>query len=61
MLTYNRFEDLMSFKLYNEPMDYLGFLLSCILTIPLDILLFPLEIIAYILYKIFGGKDNEFI
>lgn len=39
-------------QLFNSSVDYLFAIIGSIFTIPLDILLFPLEIIAFIIYKI---------
>ena len=40
------------YSLFNTPTDYLLAIIFSIITIPLDILLLPLEIIAFIIYKI---------
>lgn len=39
-------------QLFNSSVDYLFAIIGSIFTIPLDILLFPLEILAFIIYKI---------
>lgn len=39
-----------------EPVDYLGCLVLSIITIPLDIVLSPFELIAFIIYKVREGK-----
>lgn len=39
-------------KIFNEPVDYLFGVLGSLLTIPLDLIFFPFEIVGFILYKI---------
>lgn len=39
-------------KLFNEPIDYFFGVIGTLITIPLDILLLPFEIIGFIVYKI---------
>lgn len=51
MITYSIWRELF-YGWFNEPLDYLLAIIGSIFTIPLDILLFPLEIIAFIIYKI---------
>lgn len=51
MLTYKLWESTYC-QLFTSPVDYLLAIIGSIFTIPLDILLFPLEIIAFIIYKI---------
>lgn len=43
------------YNLFVEPIDYFLAVVGSILTIPIDILLSPLELIGYILYKLFRG------
>ena len=42
-------------ELLNEPIDYLLGVMGTLITIPLDILLLPFEIIGFIVYKIMEG------
>ena len=51
MITYNIWRNLF-YGWFTEPLDYLLAILGSIITIPIDILLSPLEIIAFIIYKI---------
>lgn len=51
MLTYKLWESTYC-QLFNSSVDYLLAIIGSIFTIPLDILLFPLEILAFIIYKI---------
>ena len=51
MLTYKLWESTYC-QLFTSPVDYFLAIIGSIFTIPLDILLFPLEIIAFIIYKI---------
>lgn len=39
-------------ELFNEPIDYMLGIIGTLITIPLDILLLPFEIIGFIVYKI---------
>ena len=39
-------------KLFNTPLDYFIGVIGSLFTIPLDLILFPFEIIGFILYKI---------
>lgn len=39
-------------SILNEPIDYMIGVMESLLTLPLDILLSPFEIIAFIVYKI---------
>ena len=39
-------------ELFNEPIDYMLGIIGTLITIPLDILLLPFEIIGFIIYKI---------
>lgn len=41
-----------TWKLYIKPIHYLLVILGFIITVPLDILLLPFELVAFILYKI---------
>lgn len=34
-----------------EPIDYLLLIIASVFTVPLDIILFPIEIIAFLIYK----------
>ena len=51
MITYSIWNNLF-YTCFAEPFDYLLAIISSIFTIPLDILLLPLEIVAFIVYKI---------
>lgn len=42
-------------RLFIKPIHYLGAILGSIITIPLDILLSPFELIGFIIYKIREG------
>ena len=41
-----------TFHIYTRPVHYLAAILGFIITVPLDILLLPFELVAFILYKI---------
>lgn len=43
------------YNLFAEPIDYFFAVVSSVPTILIDILLSPLELIGYILYKLFRG------
>ena len=51
MLTYKIWEEVV-YTFFRTPLDYLLAILGSIITIPIDILLSPLEILAFIVYKI---------
>lgn len=51
MITYRIWDDLDS-TWFPEPLDVLLTILGSLLTIPLDLLLAPIEIIAFIIYKV---------
>lgn len=51
MLTHYIWEEL-TCTFFVSPTDYLWAILGSIITIPIDFLLFPLEILALIVYKI---------
>jgi hypothetical protein len=51
MLTHKIWEEVI-YTFFITPLDYLLAILGSIITIPLDILLSPLEIVAFIIYKI---------
>lgn len=55
MITYKIWEELFC-TFFVSPIDYLWAILGSIITIPIDFLLFPLEILALIVYKI---KEKE--
>lgn len=57
MITIKFWKDVI-FELYTEPIDLMIGVLGTIITIPLDIVLFPIEIIAFIIYKILERKYN---
>lgn len=46
------------YKLFAEPIDYFLAIIASVLTIPLDILLSPFEIIGFIMYKIFEEDER---
>lgn len=54
MITKYLWETTALYKWFAEPIDYLFALLGSIVTIPLDLILSPFEIIGLILYKIFN-------
>lgn len=51
MITYKIWDDLMSLW-FPEVIDVFLTLLLSIITIPLDLLLLPIELIAFIIYKV---------
>ena len=51
MLTIKLWKDVYM-NIFNEPIDYLFGVLGTILTIPIDLILSPFEIIGFILYRI---------
>ena len=51
MITKKIWEDTVLY-LYTEPIDYMFGIMGCFITIPMDILLLPFEIIGFIIYKI---------
>lgn len=55
MITYKIWREL-SYNIFTEPEEYLLAIIGSIFSVPLDILLFPLEIVAFIIYKI---KEKE--
>lgn len=56
MITIKFWKDVI-FELYTEPIDFMIGVLGTIITILLDIVLFPIEIIAFIIYKILERKQ----
>lgn len=48
----NYWWDEMTYRFYVGPIHYLSAILGFIITVPLDILLLPFELVAFILYKI---------
>ncbi len=56
MLTIKFWKDII-FELYTEPIDFMLGVLGTMITIPLDITLSPIEIIAFIIYKISKKED----
>lgn len=48
----NYWWDEMTCRFCVEPIHYLSAILGFIITVPLDILLLPFELVAFILYKI---------
>lgn len=48
----NYWWDEMTCRFYVGPIHYLSAILGFIITVPLDILLLPFELVAFILYKI---------
>lgn len=59
MLTYNNWKENWDYDWYEGPQEILFLLLQTILTIPIDIILSPIEIIAYILYKFKNRKRRK--
>ena len=57
MITIKFWKDVI-FEVYTEAIDLMIGVLGTIITIPLDIVLFPIEIIAFIIYKILERKYN---
>lgn len=57
MITIKFWKDVLS-DICTEPIDFMIGVLGTIITIPLDIVLFPIEIIAFIIYKILERKYN---
>lgn len=53
MLTKNLWENSVYYKFFASPIDYLLALLGSLITLPLDIILSPFELIGLVLYKIF--------
>lgn len=51
MITKKFWEDTVSY-LFAEPIDYMLGIMGSFITIPMDILLLPFEIIGFIVYKI---------
>lgn len=45
--------------IFNEPIDYFLGVIRTILTIPIDLILAPFEIIGFILYKILEKKKKQ--
>ena len=56
MITIKFWKDVI-YELCTEPIDFMLGIFGTMLTIPLDIVLFPIEIIAFIIYKISGLED----
>ena len=56
MLTIKFWKDII-FELFTEPIDLMLGVLGTMITIPLDIALSPIEIIAFIIYKISKKED----
>lgn len=54
MFTKELWETQVTYNMWKEPIDFLYLILGLILTIPLDIILSPIEIIGFVLYKIFN-------
>ena len=57
MLTIKFWKDII-FELFTEPIDFMLGVLGTMITIPLDIALSPIEIIAFIIYKISKRRSN---
>ena len=57
MITKELWAKLIYYNWFPDAIDYLLLVIGSIITIPLDILLSPLEIIAFILYKIFEREE----
>lgn len=55
MITKEVWEDIYG-NICSEPVDYMIGVMKSLLTVPLDILLSPFEIIAFIIYKL--SKKN---
>nr|DAN92095.1 MAG TPA: hypothetical protein [Caudoviricetes sp.] len=53
MLTIKLWKDILC-DLCIEPLDFMLVVIGVIFTIPLDLLLFPVEVIAFVIYKILG-------
>ena len=52
MITKHLWDNLFWFNLFHtEPIDYLLCIIASVFTVPLDIILFPIEIIAFLIYK----------
>lgn len=58
MLTYSSWEKNWGYSWCEEPQEILLLILQTILLIPIDIILSPIEVIAYILYK-FKNKERK--
>ena len=56
MITIKIWKDII-LELCTEPIDFMIGVFGTIITIPLDIVLFPIEIIAFIIYKILERKQ----
>lgn len=56
MLTIKFWKDII-FELFTEPIDFMLGVFGTMITIPLDIVLFPIEIIAFIIYKFSKMED----
>lgn len=56
MITEKMWKDVF-WDICREPVDFMFGVMGTMITIPLDIVLFPIEIIAFIIYKISGGED----
>lgn len=56
MLTIKMWKDVI-WNLYTKPIDFMLGIIGAMFTIPLDIALFPIEIIAFIIYKISKMED----
>ncbi len=52
MITKKFWEDTVLYYLYAEPIDYMLGIMGSVITIPMDILLLPFEIMGFIVYKI---------
>lgn len=57
MITIKFWKDVI-LELYTDPIDGMFGVLGTIITVPLDIVLFPIEIITFIIYKILERKYN---
>lgn len=56
MITEKMWKDVLC-EICTEPVDFMFGVIGTMITIPLDIVLFPIEIIAFIIYKISGWED----
>lgn len=57
MITIKFWKDVL-WDICTEPIDFMFGVIGTMITIPLDIVLFPIEIIAFIIYKILERKYN---
>lgn len=56
MITEKMWKDVLC-DICTEPIDFMFGVIGRMITIPLDVVLFPIEIIAFIIYKISGWED----